>query len=72
MPISDSQECVPITHQTHCRSANLRKNSMVWVSERTIPTERPPLVGEVIANFCVERVPRGQNDGSLRPYYRFF
>jgi hypothetical protein len=26
-------------------------NSMVWVRERTIPTERPPLVGEVIANF---------------------
>jgi hypothetical protein len=29
-----------------------KTNSMVWVSERTIPTERPPLVGEVIANFC--------------------
>jgi hypothetical protein len=28
------------------------KNSMVCVRERTIPTERPPLVGEVIANFC--------------------
>jgi hypothetical protein len=27
-------------------------NSMVWVRERTIPTERPPLVGEVIANLC--------------------
>jgi hypothetical protein len=27
-------------------------NSMVWVRERTIPTERPPLVGEVIPNFC--------------------
>jgi hypothetical protein len=27
-------------------------NSMVWVRERTIPTERPPLVGEVIVNFC--------------------
>jgi hypothetical protein len=27
-------------------------NSMVWVRERTIPTERPPLVGEMIANFC--------------------
>jgi hypothetical protein len=27
-------------------------NSMVWVRARTIPTERPPLVGEVIANFC--------------------
>jgi hypothetical protein len=24
---------------------------MVWVRERTISTERPPLVGEVIANF---------------------
>jgi hypothetical protein len=29
-----------------------KTNSMVWVRERTIPTERPPLVGEVIANFC--------------------
>jgi hypothetical protein len=29
-----------------------KKNSMVCVRERTIPTERPPLVGEVIANFC--------------------
>jgi hypothetical protein len=28
------------------------ENSMVWVRERTIPTERQPLVGEVIANFC--------------------
>jgi hypothetical protein len=27
-------------------------NSMVWVRKRTIPTERPPLVGEVIANFA--------------------
>jgi hypothetical protein len=30
----------------------LKLNSMVWVHERTIPTERPLLVGEVIANFC--------------------
>jgi predicted DNA-binding protein with PD1-like motif len=29
-----------------------KKPSMVSVRERTIPTERPPLVGEVIANFC--------------------
>jgi hypothetical protein len=28
-------------------------------------------VGEVIANFCGQRVPRGQRDGSLRPYSRF-
>jgi hypothetical protein len=25
---------------------------MASVHERTIPTERPPLVGEVSANFC--------------------
>jgi hypothetical protein len=31
---------------------NKQTNSMVWVRERTIPTERPPLVNEVIANFC--------------------
>jgi hypothetical protein len=29
-----------------------KTNSMVWVHERTIPTERPLLLGEVIANFC--------------------
>jgi hypothetical protein len=27
-------------------------NSVAWVHEQTIPTERPPLVGEVNANFC--------------------
>jgi hypothetical protein len=27
-------------------------NSVVLVRERTIPTERPPLVGELSANFC--------------------
>jgi hypothetical protein len=32
-----------------------KENSMVWGHERTIPTERPPLVGEVIANFFVDR-----------------
>jgi hypothetical protein len=29
-----------------------RINSMALVRERTIPTERPPPVGEVSANFC--------------------
>ena len=27
-------------------------NSVALVRERTIPTERPPPVGEVSANFC--------------------
>jgi hypothetical protein len=29
-----------------------KTNSVVWVRERTIPTERPPLVGEVSSNVC--------------------
>jgi hypothetical protein len=29
-----------------------KTNSMIWVRERTIRTERPLLVGEVIAKFC--------------------
>jgi hypothetical protein len=31
------------------------KNSVAWVRERTISTERRPLVGEVSANFCADR-----------------
>ena len=30
----------------------VKKNSVALVRERTIPTERPPPVGEVSANFC--------------------
>jgi len=30
----------------------LNYNSVALVRERTIPTERPPPVGEVSANFC--------------------
>jgi hypothetical protein len=29
-----------------------KKHSVALVRERTIPAERPPLVGEVNANFC--------------------
>jgi hypothetical protein len=36
-----------------------------------MPTERPPLVGEVSANVCGYKVPRGPRDGSLRPYSLF-
>jgi hypothetical protein len=34
------------------RSIVLNNNSVTLVRERTIPTERQPLVGEVSANFC--------------------
>jgi hypothetical protein len=30
----------------------IKKNSAAVVRKRMIPTERPPLVGEVSANFC--------------------
>jgi hypothetical protein len=29
-----------------------KTNSVALVRERTIPTEKPPLIGEVSANFC--------------------
>jgi hypothetical protein len=31
---------------------DIKKNSVALVRKRTIPTKRPPLVGEVSANFC--------------------
>jgi hypothetical protein len=34
-------------------------------------TERPPLVGEVRANFCWQRVLRVKSDWYLQPYSRF-
>jgi hypothetical protein len=40
-------------------------------SERTILTERSPLVGEGSTNFCGYTMPRAQRGGSLQPYSRF-
>jgi hypothetical protein len=48
------------------------KNSVPSVRKRTLPTERPPVVGEVSVNFFRYRVPRDQRDGSLRPYSRLY
>jgi hypothetical protein len=31
---------------------SIKLNSVALVRKRTIPTEQPPLVGEVSANFC--------------------
>jgi hypothetical protein len=39
-----------------------KNNSMPFVCKRTIPTERPPLVGEVSASFCEYRLLRGQHN----------
>jgi hypothetical protein len=42
---------VPSADKETSYRKQVKENYMVWVRERTIPTERPPLVGEVIANF---------------------
>jgi hypothetical protein len=34
------------------RAKKKKLHSVAVVRKRTIPTERPPLVGEVSANFC--------------------
>jgi hypothetical protein len=47
-------------------------NSVSLVRERTIPTERPPLVGEVSANFYGQSVLRGQHNEFPRPLISVF
>jgi hypothetical protein len=47
-------------------------NSVALVSKRTILSERPPLVGEVSANFCGYRVLRGQRNEFPRPLISVF
>jgi hypothetical protein len=37
--------------QVRGKSKTKQGNSVAWVRERTIPTEGPPLVGEVSANI---------------------
>jgi hypothetical protein len=39
---------------------HVKPNSVGLVRERTIPTERPPFVGEASANFFGLKVSRGQ------------
>jgi hypothetical protein len=42
----------------------LQADSVASVHERSIPTERPSLVGEVNANFADRAVSRSQRGGS--------
>jgi hypothetical protein len=47
--------------------AKKKLNPVALVRKRTIPTERPLLVGEVSANFCKYRVLRRQGNEFPRP-----
>jgi hypothetical protein len=58
-----------------CHRPKRKINSVALVRERTIPTERLPLVGEASAYFCGWRVPRGQRDiptAVFSPFYTGF
>jgi hypothetical protein len=45
-------ECCILLRLSLLTKTKKKLNSMVWVRERTISTERPPFLGEVSANFC--------------------
>jgi hypothetical protein len=59
-----------ISSQLHILYTSPSINSVAWVRERTLPTEKLPVVGEVNANFYEKRVPSGQRDGYLQPFSR--
>jgi hypothetical protein len=60
-----------LRYETEQRDDVRNMNSMVWVRERTTPTERPTLCQRSDCQLLRIEVPRGQRDGSLRPYSRF-
>jgi hypothetical protein len=43
---------VTVRKYLNVQSKKTKLNSVALVRKRTIPTERPPLVGEVSANLC--------------------
>jgi hypothetical protein len=49
-----------------------KKPSRALARQRTMPTKRPPLVGEVSASFSGQRVSRGQRNESPRPLISVF
>jgi hypothetical protein len=40
-----------LAQQAEVKKTKTKLNSIVWVRERTIQAERPPIFGKVIANF---------------------
>jgi hypothetical protein len=52
LPPSSGLENRPCNLRNDSRFLRTELNSVGLVRKRTIPTERPPLVGEVSANFC--------------------
>jgi hypothetical protein len=60
-------------YKTPVNQLGLQKKKLrALVRQRTIPTERPPLVGEVSLNFSGWRVSRSQRNESKRPLISVF
>ena len=47
-----THKSIPVIFELPCTCYKTKLNSVALVRERTIPTERPPPVGEVSAKFC--------------------
>jgi hypothetical protein len=47
---------------------NSMKNSVAWIRDRTIPTERPLIAAKLVPTFVDLGVLRSQRGWSLRPY----
>ena len=70
---SDTVKSIDVLHiLQHTRHYRVLKlNSVALVRERTIPTERPPPVDEVVPTFAGRGVSRGQRNESPRPFSVF-
>jgi hypothetical protein len=69
--VADVQCLLNMTSLPEKPALMFMKLYMALIRERTIPIERPRLVGDVSVNFCGYRVMRGRHDKSLRQYSLF-
>jgi hypothetical protein len=65
-PGTTTQNCVMCRYKKQ-----IKTNFVALISKRTASTVRPPLVGEVSANFCRYKVSRVRHNGFPRPYSPF-
>jgi hypothetical protein len=71
LPLRNGGSTSPLPH-TSTRRGIKHKDNNFTLTLHYIPTERPPLVGEVSAHFSGERVSRDQRNESPRPLISVF
>jgi hypothetical protein len=67
-----SRTSLRVRHTLSRQTKKKKRNSVALVRKLTKPIERPPLLGEVSANFCGQRVSRDQPNGSPWPLISIF